>query len=424
MSNTPAARNFAHQTIWTADNLPVMRGMNSETVDLIYLDPPFNSNANYAAPIGSQAAGAEFKDTWGLDEINIAWHGLIKHEHPGLYNLLNAVREIRGDSMMAYLIYMAPRLMEAHRLLKPTGSIFLHCDPHASHYLKAIMDTVFGQENMQNEIIWSYRSGGATKRRFSRKHDTLFFYSKTRKYTFHQQKEKSYTKRKDVTRPGVYKEQSTTAEFFEDDQGLYKEVNMRDVWEIPFIPTGSSERIGYPTQKPLRLLNRIINAASNPKDLVLDPFCGCATACVSAELNNREWVGIDIAPKAAELVKVRLSDELKLHTQGVIHRTDIPSRTDLGQLPSYNNASTKSLLYGEQKGYCNLCGTHFELRNLTFDHIVPISRGGTDHISNLQLLCGACNSTKGARSQEWALARLLDKGYIVQQVRNGHVTNG
>ena len=133
-----AAPNWSNQTIWTADNLDIMRGMNSESVDLIYLDPPFNSKVNYAAPIGSKAAGAAFKDTWGLDDVNLAWHGEIKHEYPGMYSLLTATREIHGDSMMSYLIYMAVRIMEMRRLLKSTGAIYLHCDPTASHYLRAM----------------------------------------------------------------------------------------------------------------------------------------------------------------------------------------------------------------------------------------------------------------------------------------------
>ena len=150
-----------------------MRGMNSGSVDLIYLDPPFNSNADYAAPIGSQAAGAEFRDTWGLSDINLAWHGIIRHEHPGLYDLLGAVRTVHGDSMMSYLIYMAIRIIEMKRILKPAASIYLHCDPTASHYLKLLMDAVFGSRRFRNEIVWCYAGGGRPKRDFARKHDVL-----------------------------------------------------------------------------------------------------------------------------------------------------------------------------------------------------------------------------------------------------------
>lgn len=179
------APNWANQTIWTADNLDVMRGMNSGCVDLIYLDPPFNSNHDYAAPIGSQAAGAEFKDTWGLDDVNLAWHGLIKAEHPALYDLLAAVRGVHGKSMMSYLIYMAPRVMEMHRVLAGTGSLWLHCDATASHYLKLLLDAVFGATRFQAEVVWQRASGRAkgsqhTARRLGRDTDTLFHYTKDR----------------------------------------------------------------------------------------------------------------------------------------------------------------------------------------------------------------------------------------------------
>ena len=136
-----AQPNWANQTIWTGDNLPIMRGMNSESVDLIYLDPPFNSKANYAAPIGSKAAGAEFKDTWTLSDVDVEWINLIEEKHPLHRVLLAAMTD--GDK--SYLVYMAARLIEMYRLLKPAGSIYLHCDPTMSHYLKLLMDAVFGQ---------------------------------------------------------------------------------------------------------------------------------------------------------------------------------------------------------------------------------------------------------------------------------------
>lgn len=405
--------NWTDQTIWTGDNLDIMRGMNSETVDLIYLDPPFNSNADYAAPIGSQAAGAAFKDTWGLNDINLAWHGLIKHEHPGLYDMLLATQKIHGDSMMSYLIYMAPRIMEMHRLLKPTGSIYLHCDPTASHYLKLMMDDIFRKENFRNEIVWGYRTQGVSKKRWPRKHDILFYYSKGSKWTFHPQMERQ-----------IYAKPFRHTQL--DDNGQhYADTYLRSVWDHddtrPPI-SQAKERTGYPTQKPLALVERIIIASSNPDDMVLDPFCGCATACIAASKLNRQWVGIDISPLAANLVKSRMQNELGLFFQGT-HRNDIPTRTDLGDIPNYNSPENKKLLYGEQGGFCNACGHHFQPQNLTFDHIIPRSRGGTSHISNLQLLCGSCNSTKGDRSQEFLLARLLDKGYVKHKAENGHIND-
>ena len=154
MANAP--RNWANRTIWTGDNLPIMRGMNSESVDLIYLDPPFNSKANYAAPIGSRAAGAAFKDTWTLSDVDAEWINLIEAKHPALYRVLLAAMT---DSDKSYLAYMAARLLEMRRLVKPTGSIYLHCDPTMSHYLKLVMDAIFGRRNFRNEITWKRRHG-------------------------------------------------------------------------------------------------------------------------------------------------------------------------------------------------------------------------------------------------------------------------
>ena len=399
-----ADQNWSNQTIWTGDNLPIMRGTNSESVDLIYLDPPFNSNANYAAPIGSEAAGASFKDTWGLNDVNLAWHGEIKHEHPGLYDLLNATRLINGNSMMSYLIYMAIRIMELRRLLKPTGSIYLHCDPNASHYLKLLLDSLLGKGNFKNEIVWCYKSGGASKRLFARKHDILFFYARENKScNFNVIKVKSYGE----TGGG----HGGAVKYHKDEKGTYSIVAARDWWEISMLATTHSERQGYPTQKPRVLLERIIKASSNPGDMVLDPFCGCATACIASERLGREWAGIDISQKAADLVKSRMQNELGLFFRGA-HRTDIPKRTDLGKVIRYNDERNKRYLYGEQGGYCNGCEHHFELRNFHVDHIIPRSQGGTDHISNLQLLCGACNSLKGVKTQEELLILLTDKGWI------------
>ena len=170
-----------------------------------------------------------------------------------------------------------------------------------------------------------------------------------------------------------------------------------------WFPSTDREETGYPTQKPLALLRRIVCASSNPGDTVLDPFCGCATACIAAEFEGREWAGIDISPKAAELVAQRMRDEVGMFYDGA-HRTDIPLRTDLGKLPPYQ--SHKKALYGEQAGNCAGCGTHFEVHHFDVDHIISTGKGGTDHVSNLQLLCGHCNRVKGDRGMEYLRAKL------------------
>ena len=429
--------NFDSQTIWTGDNLDIMRGMNSESVDLIYLDPPFNSKANYAAPIGSKAAGAAFKDTWGLDDVKLVWHGEIKHAYPGLYALLTATRGIHGASMMSYLIYMSIRIMEMRRLLKSDGAIYLHCDPTASHYLKLLMDSVFGKANFRNEIAWHYGGPSKTLSNFPKKHDAILLYSKSSVWTFNPQfgplpeymiqrarkdadgrlwvdqnlgnissdKEEELDRRgyTFITKAGKKRRK----QYLDEMQGR----KIDDVWSISIINSQSKERVGYPTQKPLALLHRVIEASSNEGDMVLDPFCGCATTCIAAQQLGRRWVGIDISEKAADLVQSRLREEVGLMYQGA-HRTDIPKRTDLGKIPRYNSAENKRQLYGQQEGYCNGCGTHFEARNLQVDHIVAKAKGGNDHIANLQLLCGSCNSIKGTRTHEELLLMLTDKGFI------------
>ncbi len=172
----------------------------------------------------------------------------------------------------------------------------------------------------------------------------------------------------------------------------------------------AKERLGYPTQKPLALLERIISASSNPGDVALDPFCGCATACVAAEKLGRQWVGIDLSPKAADLVNIRLREFMGdlFHDRLVTARTDVPRRTDIDAPINYRQ--NKHVLYGQQEGYCAGCRAFMEFRHFEVDHVIPRSRGGTDHIDNLQLLCGHCNRIKGDRGQEYLMARLAEYG--------------
>ncbi len=446
--------SLKNRTIFTRDNLEVMRGMADECIDLIYLDPPFNSNHNYAAPIGSYAAGAEFKDTWTLDEIDLAWHGEIADIHPGLYSLLEATRQIHGDSMMAYLVYMAIRVMEMRRVLKPTGSIYLHCDPTASHYLKLMMDEIFGRGNFRNEVIWERSGGRSDANAFARVHDVLLAYQRSDVATWNQvyqplspdyiNKQYRYedSRGRYHTAPlrgggvsgGTYsftwKGLSSSLWRFPkerldelDAQGLIhfpikrggvprRKVYLKDSLGVAardvitdISRASTSERTGYPTQKPLALLERIIKASSNEGDLILDPFCGCATTCVAAEKLDRQWVGIDVSEKAAELVKTRIQNELGFSLLRLIHRRDIPQ--DRGGERSKN---VKHILYGMQEGKCNGCLTHFPFQNFEVDHLTPTSKGGADTDENLQLLCGYCNRVKGDRTQEYLISQVRMTG--------------
>ncbi len=404
--------NVKNRTLFIRDNVDILDNLNSECADLIYLDPPFNSNRHYSAPIGSKAAGVSFKDAWTLDDIDLAWVGQISERHPALAAVIDAAGMVGGKGDKAYLIFMARRLLEMRRLLKSAGSIYLHCDPTMSHSLKLLMDAVFGARNFRNEIIWFYHdTPGRPKRDFSRKHDVLLRYSAGGNYTFNAGdiqipiKEESIARYKTARNLGGKKYTG----------GKHTKIP-ESVWQFPAVKKNSRESTGYPTQKPLALLERIIKASSNEGDVVLDPFCGCATTLVAAETLNRQWVGVDISNKAADLIKTRLQDaQDMLSTKGawkkVIMRENFPARTDNGAI-MVNKKEHAHILYGMQEGHCAGCRHHFPFRNLTLDHQEPKSKGGQDTKTNLQLLCGACNSVKGDRPMAYLLAWLRKRGII------------
>ncbi len=375
-------------TLYYGDNLKVLRdSIKDETVDLIYLDPPFNSNASYNVLFkahsgkGSQAQLEAFEDTWDWGpHAEEAFEDVVKSGNPDAANLLTAMRKFLGDNaIMAYLAMMAVRLIELHRVLKPTGSLYLHCDPTASHYLKMTLDAVFGTANFRNEIIWQRTPAHSSAKKFAPIHDTILYYQKTPAIIWNEPRmayEDAYLDkyykfddgdgrlhwRADLTGAGVRQGDSgkpwrghnpTTihrhwaiskevitnavgadkaakmtaqekldaldalgAIYFPSNGGMpqYKRYRdqlkgkaVGDLWvDIDRINPVGGERLGYPTQKPLALMERIVSASSNPGDIVLDPFCGCGTTIHAAQKLDRQWIGIDITHLAIGLIESRL----------------------------------------------------------------------------------------------------------------------
>jgi len=289
-----------------------MREWPSQFVDLIYLDPPFNSKANYNQTFGTgngvPAQVRAFVDTWIWNDAAQERLTRLKKavSHPA-HQVIRGLEIVLGESgMLAYLTYMAERLAEMRRLLRDTGSIYLHCDPSASHYLKLLMDGIFGARNFMNEAVWSYRTGGVSKRRWPRKHDILLFYQASKRY-----KHKPIVER-------VYYDKPFFTELQDEKGRYYADVYVRDVWEdIKPLINVSAERIGYPTQKPVALGDRIIEASSSKGDLVLDPFVGGGTTVEAAFNKGRNWLGIDISPRAIDLIKFRRLKDASIPVHGI-----------------------------------------------------------------------------------------------------------
>jgi len=405
-------------TLYTNDNLFILNGLNSNLVDLIYLDPPFNTKRTYSAPIGSKAAGSSFKDMWTWQDVNEAYLETLAGKYPALTDFIASIGAIHSGAMKAYLTYMAQRIIEIHRVLKDTGSLYLHCDPTASHYLKIILDEIFGKNNFRNEIIWDYSFRLMDlKKFFNRKHDVILFYSKNDNNNFSMPKtdwtrEELVASRKQKIHIDEYGEEwiwmpggrgnsknkmRRVAEIIQGGKAI------SDVWQIPAISSSSKERTGYPTQKPLALLHRIIQASSNEGDIVFDPFCGCATTCVAAQQLDRKWIGIDIEKKAVSILIERLSNDAGLF-KDFVNTTLVPQRTDIQMIEP--TKSVKERLYKEQNGVCKGCKIQFDIRNMEIDHIIPKSKGGGSYYENYQLLCGACNKKKGDRPMEYLQMRM------------------
>lgn len=501
--------------LYIGDNLPVLQGLNSGTVDFVYLDPPFNSKRAYAAPIASKAAGQRFDDTWHWDALNTAWLGEIDDRNPALGKVIDATRAANGDGTAAYLTMMGIRLLELERILKAGGSIFLHCDDTASHYLKACMDAAFGADAFRNDIVWQRTKGRSdAASRFARVKDNILFYVKSGgggvnkwnppmlphdpAYVDRAYRHEDHLGRwrsADLTAPAHGNTTMPSAQPWRGIDTRKKNLvwrtptrggmsdfiikhNLIEGWPMPdatvherldaldeaglihwpmrggmpslkrylsstkgnVVPdlftdikrleAASRETTGWKTQKPVALVERLIEATTRVGDLVLDPFAGCATACIAAERLLRNWIGIDMDPSAEDITLSRLDDETELSSmmraakgEGLVRilreppvRTDLRKETVTARRKRHAQ-EVKNRLYGEQQGDCNGCGGHYRIKDLEIDHVIPISRGGPDEETNLQLLCGHCNTVKSDGNMEVLQSRLKAQRAVADSKR-------
>ncbi len=316
-----------NNTLYYGDNLPILRNyIPDDSIDLIYLDPPFNSKKDYnilfKEPTGKQSEAqiTAFEDSWHwTEEAERTFQEIVDIAPANVVEMIHAFRRFVGlNDVMSYLTMMCIRLIELRRVLKNTGSIYLHCDPTASHYLKILMDTIYDKRNFRNEIIWHYRKWPSGNRQFQRNHDCILFYSKTNamERTFnqvdHMERTESTKKRfgKSKIVSGYDEKGNRLPSQMEEEESLG--VPRDDVWDIGRVPPIKQL---FPTQKPEALLSRIIRASSNEGNIVLDPFCGCGTTIVVAQQLKRTWIGIDITHLSVNLIKWRLKDIYRLDPQ-------------------------------------------------------------------------------------------------------------
>ena len=501
-----AKANFRNRTLFHGDNLDFLRGINSETVDLVATDPPFNKGRDFHATPDSLAAGARFHDRWSWEkDIDAAWMEQIETDWKSVKEVIEAANHTWGDDMGAFLCYMGVRLMEMHRVLKPTGSLWLHCDDTASSYLVLILDAIFGRQNRRNEVVWRRVLGGKSDaKKFGRAYDVLLYYAKDVRETtwnpIHTEHDPEYVERayrqsdergrwqgSDLTAGGRSKGESGQpwrgvnpdakgkhwitpikgglSDYIREEgiipdwpQGYPSQHQRLDAldaagmihwpqnggvprvkrylastkgtaansWWDDIYPVAGDEATGYPTQKPVDLYRRMILASSNPGDVVLDPFCGCATTLIAAEQEYRHWIGMDIWEEALDIVQARVEKECDNVFGGAVTYAETPpKRTDDGMIaapplktkrkgvtrtpepgPVLPRDEMIDAIIDRDGDKCRGCNRHYSDRRIwEIDHLNPRSAGGVNHHSNRCLLCPPCNRDKSDKLTLTALIR-------------------
>ncbi len=417
------------KTLYIGDNLPIMMGMESNMVDLIYTDPPFKSDILRKGKTPAHS----FDDTWSKKDVDYAHALNLKFAYPDMWQMIVLAEDMHSRSMHNYLAFMASRIVQMHRLLKSTGSLYLHCDHSANFYLRMVLDCVFGKNNFRNEIVWCYTGPGNVRMQFPRKHDTIFFYAKSKKTLFHRNAVRVPYSSETLARRGRVEGESSCIAASVDikNRRNHTQVDTKfgggkipESWWVDIAAlTNHREKTPYQTQKPLALLNRIIKASSNEGDLVLDPFCGCATTCMAAAALDRQWIGIDQNEKAIEILHDRIEaspfDNYRFDTNKpakakVKKPKPLPKRADeLGyEKVSIKDAKQNLLQEFYRKGKQPICKGCLEQKmedDLEVDHKLARAKGGRDVMENLQLLCRACNSKKGDKDMHFLWGKLTEE---------------
>ena len=380
--------------LYFGDNLEILREIDNESVDLICTDPPFNSGRDYNAFIDDSLAQKKaFADTWTWDtaaqdaRADIEQRAHTSDTYKALEECLRGYdlvlrRTVSGNkgAMRAYLAFMGPRLAEMHRILKLTGSIYLHCDPTASHYLKGVMDAIWDQDNraknefFRNEIVWCYRGAGYPKKDFGRRHDIILRYSNGPQYVFNlddvREKYAEATIERFKHHIGNKRKQGDFGSQKLNPLGKHPD----DWWQIQPIAPSSNERLGYPTQKPRLLYERMIRASSNEGDIVLDPFCGCGTTIDAAHTLHRQWIGIDITILALDPMRQRLKDR-----HGLAPSIDY----QIEGYPTNMQEARKLLKEGDKRKYHDF--SNWAVTRLGLKPTRDVSDGGLDGVGYVTL---------------------------------------
>ena len=454
--------NVANRTLFHGDNLDFLRGINSESVHLIATDPPFNKNKDFHATPDSLAKGASFQDRWSWrDDLHDDWlDALQASEHERVWGAITGAKLVYGDDMGAFLCWLGVRLLEMHRILRDDGSIYLHIDHTAHAYVKTLMDSIFGVTNFRNEIVWAYTGPSNTPRWFPRKHDTILFYAKSDKARFRRDAVRIPYNEETMARRGRVEGRKSVISASVENPGRRDDGEVEERFGAGKVPedwwvgiaalTNQREYTRFPTQKPLALYERIIKASSNEGDIVLDPFCGCATTPVAAERLGRQWIGIDIWAGSHGIILQRLQDEGlagpdgstdRLLTFGEITYTKTPpERTDAAETAAQpletpvGRSATRypaprtqhGRLLADVGAFCQGCGRDygFDPRVLEVDHKLPKADDGSDHYDNLTLLCPPCNKEKRDRYTLTGLqAKNRAEGHLAAE-REGNIRHG